>query len=233
MPEHELRNISGGHSLVNYTALGAVGTGFAILNIKSIVFSVLIAGSTSAGGFEGCGLVGGTLAGCATGPKGVRVGGKSGQSTLREGAEAATTAELGETLLITQVRALKKLGVDKAGRRAFFRGEVVQFKFSTKGGDVYGFVQYQNKRLVSQLFSINVPENTIGAARGFLRFKNNTVNLARQLGVKNIEFQGGSVLNDEVLEFLIRQGFRTKIVDVPAALGGGKQEVYFLDYMIK
>ena len=73
--------------------------------------------------------------------------------------------------LPNQVRALKELGVDKSGRRAFLKGEEVVFNFSSKGGDpVEGFLQIHDGKLTSQLFAIKNLD-TKEALKSFMRFE--------------------------------------------------------------
>jgi hypothetical protein len=89
-------------------------------------------------------------------------------STMRVGTNAPNTIKL------SQAKVLRDIGVSKENRRDFFNGEIVDFKFPTKGGDdVIGFLQRTpdgEVQLTSQLFSIN---NTAGGApasfRKFLR----------------------------------------------------------------
>lgn len=122
------------------------------------------------------------------------------------------------------VGALRSLGVDKAGRRAFLNGEVVSFESRSASGGVYGFVQNVDGQLTSQLFSI-ADKNHASAVKGFLKFRNDSIALARATGVETLELQGGTVINPRVAEFLTDQGFATKSVPVPSALGGGYQDV--------
>ena len=124
-----------------------------------------------------------------------------------------------------QVGALKSLGVDRTGRRAFLNGEIVSLESRSASGGVYGFVQNVDGRLTSQLFSI-ADKNTSSAVRGFLKFRDDSIALARASGVSTLELQGGSVVNPRVARFLSEQGFGTKSVPVPATLGGGYQDVF-------
>lgn len=128
--------------------------------------------------------------------------------------------------LRAQVGALKSLGVDKVGRRVFFNGEVVSFETRSATGGVYGFVQNADGKLTSQLFSI-ADRNPASAVKSFLKFRNNSIALARAVGVDTLELQGVSVVNPRVAKFLTDQGFDTKSVPVPAALGGGYQDVMY------
>ena len=128
---------------------------------------------------------------------------------------------------VSQAKLLQQFGVDKAGRRAFFKGQVVDFAFPTRGGDdVIGFLHMKDGRLVSQLFSIN--NQSGGAVKAFLQFRNNSLKLGKALGVNQVELQGGSVINPRVEQFLRKQGFSLQRIPVPEAYGGGTQEAYIL-----
>jgi hypothetical protein len=130
---------------------------------------------------------------------------------------------------LSQVRALRNLGVDKAARRRFFQGEMVHGSFTTKSGaSVEAFLQMQNDRLVSQLFYITSNKGATGtASRAFVQFRHQSRTLARSLGLRKLELQGGSVMNPDVERFLLRQGFKSKTMPVPDELGGGSQEVLY------
>ena len=129
--------------------------------------------------------------------------------------------------LLHQAKALKKLGVDKSGRRAFFEGKDVMFQFPTRGGDpVIGLVQFQKGKLTSQLFSIK-NLNPDAASHAFLQFRSRTKSLAKKMGATSIELQGGSVINPKIADFLRSQGFREKSIPVPESFGGGTQDVFF------
>jgi hypothetical protein len=148
------------------------------------------------------------------------------------GGTAATVTREGSseiTLTVAQAKALNTLGVNQQDRRAFLNGGVVGFQYATKGGDpVEGFLNYDGSKLTSQLFSIKNSDPT-AAAKAFLQFRNGSFALARSLNLNSVELQGGSVINNQVKDFLLRQGFQPKTVSVPEALGGGTQEVYSKD----
>ena len=133
---------------------------------------------------------------------------------------------------LSQVRALRDMGVGQTERRAFFSGETVPFQYPTVGGhDVYGFLQFQEGTLTSQLFSIN---NTAGGApAAFRQFVSGSQSLGRSLGLTEIELQGGSVINRDLATALSSRGFQPKTVPVPESLGGGTQEVLFKTVPVK
>ena len=133
---------------------------------------------------------------------------------------------------LSQVRTLRDIGVSQEGRRAFFNGETVQFRYPTVGGeDVYGFLQSQDGRLTSQLFSIN---NTAGGApAAFRKFVSDSQSIARSLGLSEVELQGGSVINPDLAKALASRGFQPKTVPVPDVLGGGTQEVLYKTINVK
>jgi hypothetical protein len=135
--------------------------------------------------------------------------------------------------LRTQVSSLRSLGVDTTGRRAFFNGDAAQFQFSsTSGESAYGFVQMGEGKLTSQLFSISdkSPSSAVGT---ILKFRNESMTLARASGVSTLELQGGSVINPKVAAFLARQGAQSKTVIAPDILGGGSQDVYYKVFQVK
>jgi hypothetical protein len=147
----------------------------------------------------------------------------STDKTVRSGTNAPNTIKL------SQAKVLRDIGVSKENRRAFFNGEIVDFKFPTKGGeDVIGFLQRTpdgEVQLTSQLFSIN---NTAGGAPvAFRKFLRNSTDLGKSLGAQKIEIQGGSLINPDLAKALTDRGFAPKTVPVPEALGGGTQDVLF------
>jgi YD repeat-containing protein len=131
-----------------------------------------------------------------------------------------------------QVATLNRLGVDPADHAAFASGEITSFQFPTAGGDdVYGFLQYKDGSLTSQLFSIS---NTAGGApAAFRTFASGSNDLAASLGLESFELQGGSIINPSLANALSARGFLPKIVPVPDALGGGTQEVLFKTMPVK
>jgi hypothetical protein len=138
-------------------------------------------------------------------------------------------ANVQNSIKLSQVKALRDIGVAKENRRAFLDGEIVNFSFPTKGGDdVIGFIQRMpdgEVQLTSQLFSIN---NTAGGApAAFRKFLRNSTELAESLGAQKIEIQGGSLINPDLAKALTDRGFLPKTIPVPDALGGGAQEVLF------
>ncbi|MFN0063129.1 MAG: hypothetical protein ACKVPX_11520, partial [Myxococcaceae bacterium] len=164
------------------------------------------------------------------------VGSVAGPAKLAEvmlASRAARAGEIARTALRAQVRALRSLGVDRAGRRAFMNGETVPFQFATSSGEaVYGFVQNSDGRLVSQLFSIS-ESNPTAALGAFLKFRNDSTRLARASGANTLELQGGSVINPRVEQFLLNQGFQPRTVAVPSQLGGGTQQVLSREFSVR
>ncbi len=145
-------------------------------------------------------------------------------------AVAGELADIAKSSLFAQAKSLKQLGVDQAGRRAFFEGKIVPWKIQQASGKtVDGFAQLKDGKLTTQFFTINNPgqEHVFENVRAFKKYTDDSFELAGHLGVRKVELQGGSVYNDRVREFLIRQGFQPKSLPLPDGFGTGSQEVYF------
>ncbi|WP_175851015.1 RHS repeat-associated core domain-containing protein [Burkholderia cepacia] len=131
-----------------------------------------------------------------------------------------------------QESALAYLGVSSDAHDAFLNGKVVGFVYPTEGGAaVYGFLQYNNGHLASQLFSIN--NTTGGGPAAFKKFYSGSMGLAKSLGLDKIELQGGSIINQELYNSLSKNGWAKKVVPVPDELGGGEQEVLYKIYNVR
>jgi hypothetical protein len=122
---------------------------------------------------------------------------------------------------------LMDLGVANGDWPNFKNGEWVPFEFPTTGGDpVYGFVRFADSQLTSQLFSISNPSPG-PAGRAFLQFRTKTFALGRALGLAEVEFQGGSVINPKLQLWLANQGFAVKSEIAPSSVGNSAQDVFW------
>lgn len=116
------------------------------------------------------------------------------------------------------------IGVKPADFPVFRLGSPVEFEFRDKGGDVCGFVQ-PGSPLVAQCFFISNPNPGL-AALAFLAIRNRAFDIAKAMGVTDVELQAGTVRNDDVLDFLQRTAFTQKTVTSPSFLTGGPQQVW-------
>ncbi len=92
----------------------------------------------------------------------------------------------------------------------------------------YNWHLEKNDKLTAQLFYIENRGQYKGAgAKALIYFKNQTIKLAKSLGVNKVEIQGGSVINPDIKKFLNKYGFKKKTIAVPEALGGGSEEVLY------
>jgi hypothetical protein len=88
-------------------------------------------------------------------------------------------------------------------------------------------MQLEGNTLKSGIFTIKFPEGTPPAqsAFAFAQFKTQSIRVAKAAGATQIELAGIAITNPDVAAALSKQGFTPKIVDVPAALGGGSVQV--------
>jgi hypothetical protein len=127
---------------------------------------------------------------------------------------------------LSQVRTLRDLGLSLVARRAFFQGEVITFEIPTLGGyPTIATLQWTGTRLCAGLFSVH---DTSGAGmRAFTDFRGRARQMARVMGVEELEIQGIAVTNPRIEQMLLRQGFTRQTVEIPEALGGdGRVEVF-------
>jgi RHS repeat-associated protein len=149
-------------------------------------------------------------------------------------ARAARGALLGEAArpTLSQVRALRALGVDKAARRAFFQGEPVGVALPTAGGKpTVGYVQLRGRLLRAGIGSIE--DRTGGGLKAFFDFRASARQLGRTLGAQELELSGALVVNPRIEAMLLRQGFTKAQIRLPAGEGpspvGGYRKVFPLN----
>lgn len=132
------------------------------------------------------------------------------------------TTEVSKSL--TEV--LDLFGIDQENHKSFFDGEVVAFEYPTKGGDnLFGHLQFKEGHLTSQLFSIR---NTAGGGFGaYLKFVKGSFALAKSLGLRQVEIQGGAIHNKSITKNLLANGYKPKTIPVPEYMGGGTVEVLY------
>lgn len=130
-----------------------------------------------------------------------------------------------------QVQALRALGVSAADRRAFFSGEPIMTQLSRANGDptIVALTLGPN-RLTAAIFSVN---DTSGSGfTAFTEFRRSARDLARRLGVGELELQGQAIVNPRIEALLRRQGFEPGQARVPAPLGGGTIDVMSRVYAV-
>ena len=127
-----------------------------------------------------------------------------------------------------QVDALERMGAERSDAASFFGGEWVRFAYATVGGaNVEGFLFLEAGLLTAHLFTINTL-NAGPAGIALVRFRRRALDLATALGLSSVELQGGTVINQHVASWPGGLGFGRKVANAPEQLGGGTQEVFFL-----
>jgi hypothetical protein len=127
----------------------------------------------------------------------------------------------GAGIKLSQVRALRDFGLDKAARRAFFGGEAVVFEAKTAAKPT-AVLQKQPDTLSAGILQIKAPG---AGAQAFSQFRGAATGVAKSLGLPKLELMGIAIINPELAATLSRAGFTPATRDVPSALGGGKVEV--------
>jgi hypothetical protein len=128
----------------------------------------------------------------------------------------------GRRPVVSQVRILRDLGLDRAQRRKFFLGEAVVYILRSGGGSGIGMVQLVQERLRSGIISIS---NVGGGLGDLRRYRDRSIALANAVQAREIELFGAAVVNPRLEALLLRQGFRPAIENVPDILGGGTVEI--------
>jgi hypothetical protein len=149
-------------------------------------------------------------------------------------ARAARGAVLGEAVrpTLSQVRALRGLGVDEAARRAFFEGAPVEFKLPTAGGEpTRASAQLVGRRL--RVGIVSVKDLSGAGPRAFFNFSTRARSLARTMGAKEVEIYGALIINEDIEGMLLRQGYVRGKVTLPEELGGGTAPVLRRVYPVR
>jgi hypothetical protein len=125
---------------------------------------------------------------------------------------------------------LKSLKIGEAESAAFFRGEMVVGEVATPGktGTIV-FFQLKDGRLRAGIFSISIKQDPSAAVRAFGGFRGAARELARALGLSEMELMGAAVVNKDVAAMLESQGFVKGLEPLPESLGaqaGETIEVY-------
>ena len=113
---------------------------------------------------------------------------------------------------------------------AFYRGEMVMAEIVNPGKPTtIAFYQLKDGRLRGGIFSISIKNDPNAAIKGFSAFRSSTRQLARVLGLAEMELMGAAVVNPQVAASLERMGFEKAMEPLPEALGarpGEQIEVY-------
>jgi RHS repeat-associated protein len=117
-------------------------------------------------------------------------------------------------ITLSQQRALENLGFSIPEAEWFAAGKLTVTRIGNPGGsDTAVLAQFVNGRLKVGIHSI---EDTSGTgAQAFMAFRTFAFDIARALGVNEVELFGSSITNPEVRAMLVRQGFRPAVLDVP------------------
>jgi hypothetical protein len=128
----------------------------------------------------------------------------------------------GRRLRLSQLRALRELGLDAPQRRAFLRGEVVLYYSPTRAEPAVAVAQLVGIRLRSGMIAIR----DVGGGLGVLaRFRTRSHAVARACGASEVELFGAAFINQRLEALLLRQGFARATEPVPEELGGGTMEI--------
>ena len=126
---------------------------------------------------------------------------------------------------LSQVRALRDLGLSEVERRAFFEGKTVVFNIPTIGGDpTVATLRLSSGRLTAGI--VDVLDESGAGLKAFTRFRAIARGLSHMFGVSELELQGVAVINSDIEAMLIRRGFTVSEALVPGELGGGTAEIY-------
>lgn len=123
---------------------------------------------------------------------------------------------------LSQVRALRDLGLNQAQRSAFFRAESVVFHFPTREEPAIAVAHLAGSRLRCGIISIR---DVGGGVRDLGQFRDRCQAVARSFGASELELFGAAVINQRLQALLVRQGFARLTELVPEELGGGTMEV--------
>ncbi|MGO9484231.1 MAG: SpvB/TcaC N-terminal domain-containing protein [Rhodomicrobium sp.] len=124
---------------------------------------------------------------------------------------------------------LSQVGVGGEQAAGLLRGEATVFSLPAAGGEpTLIAVKLEGSRLSSGIVSIKFPEGASVAdkLKAFASFRGISRQIAQAAGATELEIHGIAVINPEIKEMLLRQGFKLTTIDVPAALGGGKAESF-------
>lgn len=136
---------------------------------------------------------------------------------------------------LVEISFFKTVGIDRKGILLLKQGENIIFEFNSfTNGYVSGVMKKTDNVLLSYIFYIR--DKSSNASRSFLEFRSKSTQVAKILRVEKIEYGGISILNDDVLELVIKQGFEKRTVEVPKLLGGLPGEttdIYIKTFKIK
>jgi hypothetical protein len=113
---------------------------------------------------------------------------------------------------ISQQRALQNLGLSIEEANELVAGKLILTHIGNPGGeDTVVLAQFANGRLSVGIQSIEDASGT--GARAFGTFRALAFDIARALGVNEVDLFGAQIINPEVRAMLIRQGFRPATVE--------------------
>ncbi len=121
-----------------------------------------------------------------------------------------------------QHAALAGLGLSDELMAMFLRGEAVTYPLATETEPGIAIVQRTDRRLRSGIVEVRDPG---GGVRTFARFRARSRQIAALFGLPELELFGAEVINQELADLLVRQGFERKTEPCPAALGGGEMAI--------
>ena len=154
-------------------------------------------------------------------------GGLSVVSALPPAIMPIATYAASEAPKLSQLKALRDLGLSEQARRAFFEGKAVLIEIPTSGGlPTIATLQLSSNRLTAGIFSVH--NQSGGGFQAFANFRAIARGLSRMFGVEELELQGIAVHNPKIEEILLRQGFMQSTITIPEEfnMGTGTVEIF-------
>ena len=123
---------------------------------------------------------------------------------------------------VSQLRALRDLGLDKAQRRTFLSGEATVYYFPTESAPAIAVLHWTEDCVRSGIIAI---QDVGGGLTDLSRFRSKSFAVARAVGASSLELFGGALINKRLEALLLRQGFTRRMDSIPSVLGGGTMEI--------
>ncbi|MCC6973160.1 MAG: PD40 domain-containing protein, partial [Anaerolineae bacterium] len=122
---------------------------------------------------------------------------------------------------LSQIRALKNMGLDRIDRRFFLEGEAIYYQMPTRGGDpIEAMIHLRGSRLESAIFSIK--DLSGGGAEEFGHWRELSRRTARALGVDELQLTGIAVINPRLELMFRRLSFTPELRPIPRELNVGE-----------
>jgi hypothetical protein len=120
------------------------------------------------------------------------------------------------------VTRLSGMGVSSAQITALEQGQMVLYELHVAGKpSTYALLQIRGGLLRGGIFSIQVKDDVAAGVKAFFRFRQPVLELARDMGLPEIELFGAAIHNADINAMLKRQGFVETTETIPEYLGMG------------